>query len=280
VPVNAPLPAAATVCRPVRRAGIGVSGAGSGGGEDRREVWGAFGVGEHEDLVAGLQPGGALDGDELAVADHQADPRVLPQVELADRAPVGRGAGRHQAAAQAAGFVPELHAQAPRSGFDGAHRHAEPSRDDRHEAALDDDGERHHHDDDRVQPGRVGLPGGEQEGAEQDRDGTLEPGPQHEQPLPPAQPDREQQQADPQRADHERQQDRQRQADAPRGPAGQGVQADGEAEHDERHDLGQAGQGGVEPLDLPLVGGTGVSGEDAGDEHRRNPEPCATAAAP
>jgi hypothetical protein len=49
------------------------------------------------------------------------------------------------------------------------------------------------------------------------------------------------------------------------------VQAHRQPERDEGDDLGQAGQGGVEPLDLPLVGRAGITGDDAGDEHRQKP---------
>jgi hypothetical protein len=49
------------------------------------------------------------------------------------------------------------------------------------------------------------------------------------------------------------------------------MQADGKAKHQEGHDLGQAGQGAVEPFDLPLVGGAGVPGQNAGDEHGQEP---------
>ena len=45
------------------------------------------------------------------------------------------------------------------------------------------------------------------------------------------------------------------------------VQVDGEAEHDEGDDLAEAGQRGVEALDLALVGGPLVAEQDAGHEH-------------
>src|SRR6266545_6321903 len=67
-----------------------------GGGEHRGKERGPFGIGERDELVASPQGGGALDRDELAVADHQADPHVLAQLQLADPMPVGRGARHHQ----------------------------------------------------------------------------------------------------------------------------------------------------------------------------------------
>src|SRR5512133_4001051 len=53
----------------LRERGVGIARA-RPKGEDRREVWGAFGIGERQDLVAGAEHGGALDGNKLAVADH------------------------------------------------------------------------------------------------------------------------------------------------------------------------------------------------------------------
>jgi hypothetical protein len=46
-------------------------------GEDRREVGAAFGIGEGQDLVTGLQDGGTTDRDQLVVANDKADPHVL-----------------------------------------------------------------------------------------------------------------------------------------------------------------------------------------------------------
>src|SRR5215216_4030239 len=233
--------------------GTGVAGA-RHGGEDRCEVGAAFGIGKGEDLVTGAQDGGAMHRDELVVADHEADPDVFAHLQVADAAAVGWGAGRHEVAVQAAGLVAEPHPEAPRFGFHGPYRHPQSGGYRGYQAALDDDGEGHYDHDDGIQPRRVRDTGGEQEAAEQDRDGALEPGPEHKQPLTPGQPDRHQQQPDPQGADHHGQQPGQDQADPQRAAVGQGMETDGKAEDDKGHDLGQAGQGTVEPLDLPLVG--------------------------
>jgi hypothetical protein len=61
----------------------------------------------------------------------------------------------------------------------------------------------------------------------------LSPGPQDKQPFSPGQPDRQQQQADQQRTDHHCQQHRQAKADPQPASVRKGVQADGEAEHEE-----------------------------------------------
>ena len=50
-------------------------------------------------------------------------------------------------------------------------------------------------------------------------------------------------------------------------------QPHGEPEHGERDDLRQAGERGVEPLDLPLVGGGLVAEDDAGHQDREEPGP-------
>src|SRR6266508_2289757 len=91
-------------------------------------VVGAFGVGARQDLVTGLQHGGTADRDELTVADHEADPHVLLDGVVADRAPVRRGTGRNQVAAQPPGLVAEPHPQRPRLGLDGAHRDRKSTR--------------------------------------------------------------------------------------------------------------------------------------------------------
>ena len=54
---------------------------------------------------------------------------------------------------------------------------------------------------------------------------------------------------------------------------GQGVQVDGQAEHHERDQLGQAGQRGVKAGDLAFVGGALVADEDARDEHGQEAGP-------
>jgi hypothetical protein len=42
-----------------------------------------------QDLVTGAQVGGATDRDHLVVADHEADPEIVADVEVADPAPIG-----------------------------------------------------------------------------------------------------------------------------------------------------------------------------------------------
>ena len=82
----------------------------------------------------------------------------------------------------------------------------------------------------------------------------FEAGPQEEHPLLDRQPDRQRDEAAEHRPDHERQQGREREPVRPGGLAGELGQPHGQPEHDERDDLGQAGERGVEPGDLPLVG--------------------------
>jgi hypothetical protein len=59
------------------------------GGEDRREIRAAFGIGKGQDLITGAQDGGATDRDQLVIADHEADPEIFADVEVAGPAPIG-----------------------------------------------------------------------------------------------------------------------------------------------------------------------------------------------
>ena len=162
----------------------------------------------------------------------------------------------------------EPDAQGPRLGVDGAQRHLQPIGQGRHQGALHQDREQHHDKDHRVQPVGVRYPGPQDQDAEQDRHRALEPGPEHEGPLAPAQPHRPEHQSDQHRPDHEGERHRQHQTDPPGAAVRQPTQRHRQPEQDERHDLGHAGQRRVEPLHLPLVGGALVPDQDAGDEHR------------
>ena len=51
-------------------------------------------------------PRGATDRDQLVLADHEADPEIFADGEVADPAPIGQGAGCHDMAAPPAGFGP------------------------------------------------------------------------------------------------------------------------------------------------------------------------------
>jgi len=57
-------------------------------GEDRREIWTPFGIGQGQDLIPGPQGGGPTDRDELIITDHEADPHILAHIQVAD--PVSR----------------------------------------------------------------------------------------------------------------------------------------------------------------------------------------------
>ena len=57
-------------------------------GEDRREIWTPFGIGQGQDLIPGPQTGGPTDRDELIITDHEADPHILAHLQVAD--PVSR----------------------------------------------------------------------------------------------------------------------------------------------------------------------------------------------
>src|SRR5664279_4896300 len=83
------------------RVGIGGSCSASGGFaggevaagclEDGGEFRSVAVVGEDEQVIAGVQGGVAADGQQLLVADHEADPHVDWQVgQLLDGAAVGR----------------------------------------------------------------------------------------------------------------------------------------------------------------------------------------------
>src|SRR6266542_2949323 len=228
-------------------------------------------IGQGEHLVAGLQAGVRAGRDQVALADHQADPGALVQRQLGDGGVVGRGALGDAVAPQRVGLVPEAHAPAPRLRLDRTQRHPQAVGQRRDQAALDDHRERHHREDDLVQPVRVGDAGLQDEGTEQDRDGALQAGPQHEHPLAAAQADRPQHQADQQWADDQRQQHRQDQPDQPGVAVGQVPKVHRQAEQVECHDLAEAGQRGVEALNLALVGDALVADHDPGDQHRQEP---------
>src|SRR5664279_870752 len=124
--------------------------------EDGGELRSIAVVGEDEQVVAGVQGGVAADGQQLLVADHEADPDVDRQVgQLLDGAAVGRGTGGDGEPVEALGFVAEPDAQRPRFGVYGAHRYPQDPGHRGHQAALNQDGEHHHDDDDPVQPGAL-----------------------------------------------------------------------------------------------------------------------------
>ena len=165
-----------------------------------------------------------------------------------------------------------------RIGTDSQRRHR------RDQGALHDHREGDHHDDDLVGVVLARRVGAEEVGAEQDRDGALEPGPEHEQPLAGPQPGRPQQRARPTSG-----RTTSVSSTASSKPISQALlltrvgQRDREPQRDESDDLGQARQGGMEPLDVGLERGGGVAQQDAGDEHGeesrpvRPPSPARTA---
>ena len=117
----------------------------------------------------------------------------------------------------------------------------------------------------------LGNVGGEEEAAEQDRHGALEPGEQDEVALVASQPGRDQAEPDDDRPDDEGEHDAEDQAGHPDVGLVELVQVDGQAEDDERDDLAEAGERGVEAFDLALVRGALVAEQDAGDEDGEEP---------
>ena len=203
-----------------------------------------------------------------AVAADHADPEVLADVEVADRAPVGPRPGLDEVAVQALRLVAEPHAQRPRLGLGDPHRDLQQARDRRHQPALHDDRHEHHDEDDVVDPrprrpsprparrcraGSARRPSARRTARSSARRGA----------APPA-------------AARAR-----RAAAGRRGPAARPGRArstrarrantddrlDRQAEHHERHDLGDGGQRAGEALDLALVRRAGVADDDAGEEH-------------
>jgi hypothetical protein len=111
----------------------------------------------------------------------------------------------------------------------------------RYQAALHHNGEHDDHGDDAVETPGIRQAGFEQEDAQQDRHGAVEPGEQDEVPLVALQPRRDQRQSGQRGPDDEGQH---RPQDEPRHPhirPRYHGQVDGKAESDEGDDLGQAG---------------------------------------
>ena len=136
------------------------------------------------------------------------------------------------------------------------------------EAALNGHGDEHDDHDDPVHSSGLGIPS-RRSTAEQDRYRAFEAGEQDEA-VRSAQPCRDQARSDKHRSDHHGEH-RPRSADREsRRRSGEFAEVDGEAEHDERDDLAEAGQRGVEPFDLALVRARGR--HRAGFQRRRPPE--------
>ena len=106
------------------------------------------------------------------------------------------------------------------------------------------------------------VAGGEDVGAQQHRHRALQPGPQHEHQLVAPQPQGQQDQPHQDRPDDEGQQQGEHQPDPPGVGLGQGPHLQGQPQHGERDDLGQARQRRVEPFDLALVGRPLVTEQD------------------
>lgn len=93
-------------------------------------------------------------------------------------------------------------------------------------------------------------------------------------------PDRDQAQPDQHRADHEGDHHAKDHARYPHLREDQLVEIDGQTQHHERDDLGQAGQRGVEPFDPRLNGARSSPSTIPAMNTARNPEPCASVATP
>jgi hypothetical protein len=143
----------------------------------------------------------------------------------------------------------------------------------RHQAALDHHGEHHHDHHDAVEPARVADGLAEQVAPEQDRHGALEPR-EHQELLlvaPQARPG--EQRADDDGADHEGQHRCQGDPRHPHVRARELAQVDGEPQHHEGDDLTEAGEAGVEVLDLSLVRRPPVADHDPRHEHGQETGP-------
>jgi len=169
----------------------------------------------------------------------------------------------------AAGLVSQPHPESPGLRFDGAHLHAQQPGGGGYQAALHDDGEHYDHGDDAVETLGIGYVGLEQQDAQQDRHGALQPGEQDEVALVALQPGRDQRQSDQCGPDDEGEHGSEDDSRDPYVRSGYHGEVDGEAEGDEGDDFGEIGQRGVEPLDLALVGGTPVTERDPGGEDRQ-----------
>jgi len=120
----------------------------------------------------------------------------------------------------------------------------------------------------------------EQQAAEQQGHRSLQPGPEDKATLAAGQVEGQQAHADEDRAHDECERRTDQQSRCPYLDLSEASQVDGQAQRQEGHDLAQAGQRGVEPFDLALVGGSGVPEQKAGDEEPRKPESESTVAAP
>src|SRR5664280_2469536 len=219
-----------------------------------------------------MQHGPTADRHQLAAADHEADPGVVEaQRQVLQRAAVRRRAGRDAVPAHAVRLVAQPDSQRPRFRLDRAHRHPQQPGDRRHRPALDQHGERHYHHNHVVQALGLRHPGSEQKAAQQDRHSALQAGPQHERALVAPQSHRCQHEADQHRSDEQGQRHRQHQPHHPDIARRQGSEVDGEAQDQKGDDLAQAGQGGVEALDLPLVRRAAITDDDAGDKDGQEP---------
>ena len=126
----------------------------------------------------------------------------------------------------------------------------ESARSERHRRPLHEHREEDDHEHDSVQPSRAVDRSENGEGAEQDRDRTLQPAPDDEDALPAVQVDGSEERENAERARDERKDEREHEAVSPHAETAHLADADRHSERDEGADLSQAGERRVEVLDL------------------------------